>query len=113
MRNYANFSGRARRSEYWFFFLFYLLAYVVASIVDAVIGVPVVTLVVALGLLVPSLAVGVRRLHDIGKSGWFLLVGLIPLVGSIILIVWACTDGEVDNRYGPNPKHLGAGPAYA
>ncbi|MDO9454789.1 DUF805 domain-containing protein [Nocardioides sp.] len=112
VENYANFSGRARRSEYWYFFLFNFLVSIVAQVVDNVIGIPILTIVVGLGLLVPGLAVSVRRLHDIDKSGWFILIALIPLVGAIILLVWACTDSKPDNQYGPNPKRLGAGAGY-
>ena len=59
---------------------------------------------VSLALFLPSLAVGVRRLHDIDKSGWWILIGIIPIVGWILIIVWFCTDSKADNKYGPNPK---------
>ena len=93
VKQYVDFSGRARRKEYWYFTLFYLIF----GIVTCYIG--------FLALLLPSLAVGVRRLHDIGKSGWFLLLALIPIVGSIILIVWLCEDSQPGvNEWGVNPK---------
>lgn len=101
---YADFSGRARRSEYWYFALFNLILSIVATIVDQALPFPILSLVVALGLIVPSLAVAVRRLHDTDKSGWFLLLALIPFVGGIILLVFFCTDSKADNKYGPNPK---------
>jgi uncharacterized membrane protein YhaH (DUF805 family) len=106
---YADFTGRARRSEYWFWALalgiVYLVFVILASIADAfwVIG-----LLVDLALLVPTLAVGVRRLHDTDRSGWWLLIGLVPFVGSIVLLVFFVMEGTPgDNRYGPNPKGLG------
>ena len=102
---YAGFSGRARRSEYWWFTLFTMLASVVASIVDAVVGFPVGTIALLLAILLPSLAVSVRRLHDTGRSGWWLLIGLIPLVGFIILIVFYVQDSQPGtNAHGPSPK---------
>ena len=93
---YATFSGRANRSEYWYF---YLLSFIVGLI-------PFIGYVAGLALIIPSLAVAVRRLHDIGKSGWNLLLCLIPLVGAIILIIWYCQPSqEGDNEYGPNPNY--------
>lgn len=110
LSNYANFSGRSRRSEYWFFALFFFLVLVVAVIIDSVLGTyPLVYAVAALALFLPNLGVAVRRLHDTGKSGWFVLIGFIPLVGFILLIVWYCQDSAPDNQYGPNPKGQGVG----
>jgi uncharacterized membrane protein YhaH (DUF805 family) len=106
LTKYATFSGRARRSEYWWFYLAYVIVSIVASIIDGLLGVTVLTIIVSLGLLIPTLAVSVRRLHDIGKSGWWLLIGLIPLVGAIILIVFACQDSQPGtNQWGPSPKY--------
>ena len=108
---YAGFTGRARRSEYWFFVLFTFLVYLAASVVDAVLGIPLFTLVVGLGLLVPTLAVSVRRLHDTGRSGWWMLLSLVPF-GGIVLIVFDCLDSEPGpNRFGPSPKQPVGGPA--
>lgn len=114
--NYANFEGRARRREYWMFILAYFIIYFAVAIVAAILSSISGTLgsivygllsLGALAVLVPSLAVGVRRLHDIGKSGWFLLVGLIPLVGAIWLIILLATDGTPgENQYGKNPKEI-------
>lgn len=107
LSNYASFSGRASRSEYWYFVLFsILLNFVVSFVVGMVSDMAgiLANLLIAFGLLLPSLAVGVRRLHDIGRSGWWLLIGLVPLVGPILLLVWACTRGEPQpNRFGANP----------
>jgi len=103
-KNYVNFDGRALRSEYWFWFLFVVLAQVVLAIVDAVMGMGlnVLTIVFGLASLLPGIAVSIRRLHDIDKSGWFLLLSFIPIVGAIIVLVWMCqasTPGP--NRFGP------------
>ena len=112
-QNYANFSGRARRSEYWYFTLFiFLVSAVLSGLNAAVFGTDaqmtiftVIQSLFALATLIPSIAVTVRRLHDIGKSGWFYFLILIPVVGSIILLVWECKDSEPGtNVYGPNPK---------
>ncbi|HET8692319.1 MAG TPA: DUF805 domain-containing protein [Steroidobacteraceae bacterium] len=119
LKKYAVFTGRSRRSEYWYFVLFYFLICIVLAIVDtmtgtmsAQYGMGVLGSLFALAMVIPSIAVGVRRLHDIGKSGWWLLVGFIPLVGLIVLIVWACRDSQPGtNAYGPNPKESGAAPA--
>src|SRR5271170_3738760 len=95
-RNYANFDGRASRSEYWYFHLFAFLATMTAILTSFFI------FVFLLGLLLPSLTVNVRRLHDIDKSGWFIFIPCIPLIGPIILLVWHCERGTYgDNRFGP------------
>ena len=106
LTNYVNFSGRARRSEYWYFSLFAFLVYVAAIVIDSVLGTyPIVYLLAVAGLLLPGLAVGVRRLHDTNRTGWFILLGLIPIVGPIILIVFFVSEGTPgDNQYGPSPK---------
>ncbi len=91
---YATFEGRASRSEYWWFCLFALLGSLATGMVSEVLSG-----LFSLAILLPSLAVGARRLHDIDKSGWFLLVGLVPLVGWIILIVWAVQESKEPNRY--------------
>jgi uncharacterized membrane protein YhaH (DUF805 family) len=99
--NYVNFTGRACRSEYWYWVLFVTIVSIVTVVIDSVIGASVTSTIWDLATFLPSLAVGVRRLHDTDRSGWWLLLGLIPLVGIIILIVWFCgkgTDGP--NRFG-------------
>ena len=101
MQKYANFSGRAIRSEYWWFILAYIIAYLVLAIVDYVLGAQLLTAILSLGLLIPSIAVGVRRLHDLDKSGWWLLLGFVPIVG-LILIYWFAQPGTPGaNRFGP------------
>lgn len=104
LSQYANFNGRARRSEYWFWTLSVFLVSLVAAVIDQIIGGMILQIIVALATLVPSLAVGARRLHDTGKSGWLQLIALIPLIGVIVLIVFFATDSKPDNQYGPNPK---------
>ncbi|KVE09174.1 MULTISPECIES: DUF805 domain-containing protein [Burkholderia] len=112
LNKYATFEGRARRAEYWYF----ALLSCVLSIVGQIIGAAgrdggLITLLllgaislVSLALIVPGIAVSVRRLHDTGRSGWFLLLALIPIVGSILLLVWMCSRGtEGPNRFGADP----------
>lgn len=97
--HYADFSGRSRRSEYWFAFLSVgIISAVLTTILGSLAG------IWGLITLIPNLALCVRRLHDIGKSGWWYLVSFIPLVGGILLLVWCCTDSTEDNQWGPNPK---------
>ena len=108
---YATFSGRARRSEYWWWYLFVVI---VSAVIGGIAGATggsdgssigtILSAVVGLGFLLPNLAVGARRLHDTGRSGWWLLIGLIPLIGAIVLLVFFVMDSEPDNEYGPNPK---------
>lgn len=107
---YCNFEGRARRSEYWWFYLFYVIVLTIASYIGTAFGglqgARIAQSIVCLPLILPSLGAGARRLHDIGKSGWWLLIGLIPIVGAIILIVWGCQDSDPqENEYGPSPKY--------
>jgi uncharacterized membrane protein YhaH (DUF805 family) len=113
LRNYANFNGRARRKEYWMFVLFNFIFIVIAAVIDNLLGLTFaeeipygpVYMLYALFTLLPSLAVGVRRLHDVGKSGWWILIGVIPIIGAIWLLVLLVTDGQAgDNEYGPDPK---------
>mgnify|MGYP001058183099 FL=1 len=108
LKKYAQFSGRSRRAEYWQYALFIGIVYVVLAVLAAASKSSVVFGLLAvfyLGILVPSLAVGVRRLHDTGKSGWWLLFGIVPIVGEITLLVFTCLDSQPGpNQYGPNPK---------
>lgn len=102
--NYVNFSGRSSRSEYWFWVLFVLIADVVAIAIDAAIGKQIVSSLFGLAVLLPGLAVTVRRLHDLDRTGWWIFLGLIPLVGAIILIIWFCSKGTDGlNRFGADP----------
>ena len=92
--NYVNFQGRARRSEYWFWFLFTFLLSIVASIIDGIFGIYLVAGLALLATILPSIAVGVRRLHDTGRSGFWLFIALIPLVGAIVLIIFYVSDSQ-------------------
>jgi len=114
LKKYAEFNGRARRKEYWMFALFNIIFLIVAMIIDNVAGTTIGGLpyglfyfVYVLAVFIPGLAVSVRRLHDVGKSGWFYLIILIPIVGAIWLLVLFCTDGVIgQNEYGTNPKEI-------
>ena len=100
-RQYVGFSGRASRSEFWYFELFAVVLSIAGSIIDPT---GVVGGLISLALLLPSLAVTARRLHDTNRSGWWILIAFIPLVGIIVLIVWWATRGGPDaNRFGPPP----------
>ncbi len=110
LKKYAVFDGRAGRPEFWFFMLFNIIASIILGVIDGVLGLSVsgagiLGLVYSLGVLVPSLAVGARRLHDTGRSGWWQLIGLIPLLGLIVLIVFFVMESNPgDNKYGSNPN---------
>ncbi len=110
-KNYANFQGRARRKAYWMFVLFNLIALVILSLIEGAIGLSgengygILTGLYTLAIILPLIALAVRRLHDTGRSGWWLLIGLVPLIGPIVLIVFYVTDSQPGtNQYGPNPK---------
>ena len=108
LRNYVNFSGRARRKEFWYFFLVQLGLTIVAMIVDAIIfssETGLFYIIVAFGLFLPGLAVTVRRLHDTGRSGWWFLISFVPLIGGIILLVFMASDTKHEtNQWGPPAK---------
>ncbi|WP_272970813.1 DUF805 domain-containing protein [Comamonas terrigena] len=112
LKKYSTFSGRAQRAEYWYFVLFYLLIILCASVVDGVTGLYQADIGAGLfgslafwGLLIPCIAVGVRRLHDTGRSGWWMLLWVVPLVGTIAWLVFTLQDSTPGaNEYGPNPK---------
>ena len=105
-QNYCNFSGRSSRSEYWWFWLFeILLSFILTCIFGGGTAGTIVSGVFGLAILLPSLGVAVRRMHDIGRSGWWILINLIPFVGLVIWIVWCCKDSEMHpNQYGPVPN---------
>ena len=112
LQKYAVFSGRSRRKEFWMFVLFTFVVEIVLAIIDAIIGTYNTALGIGLlsglfylAILVPSIALNTRRLHDIGKSGWFQLLFIIPIVGFILWIIWMVRDGDDGvNKYGPSPK---------
>jgi len=109
-RNYVGFSGRASRSEFWYWILFTVLVSIAATIIDLVVlssDTSVLSTIWSLATFLPSLAIGVRRLHDTDRSGWWWLIAFIPLIGIIVLIVFWCFEGtRGSNRFGPDP--LGA-----
>lgn len=115
LKKYADFSGRAQRSEYWYFLLFYILITLVLAVVDPLLGsfhgnsgYGLFSSLFTLAMLIPSIAVGVRRLHDIDRSGWWMLMALLPLIGSIVLFVFFVQDSQAgENRFGANPKVAG------
>jgi uncharacterized membrane protein YhaH (DUF805 family) len=112
LKKYAVFSGRARRMEFWYFVLFNLVVYIVLSLIDALLGtynivsgVGLLSGIYSLAVLIPTLSLWVRRLHDIDRTGWWILINLIPLIGTIVLLVFALMPGTPgSNRYGPDPK---------
>jgi uncharacterized membrane protein YhaH (DUF805 family) len=106
LSRYSDFEGRSRRSEYWYFSLFYVVSMVLVSSFFGRFGIFLMMFVCVLGFI-PSLAVTIRRLHDIGKSGWYYLITFIPLIGTILVLVWMCTDSESGgNEWGSNPKEV-------
>lgn len=124
LKRYAEFTGRSRRKEFWTWYLFVLIMYFVLMYLDAALGLGGtatgyaqggsvgfnmtggwLTILFMLAVLVPNIAVAVRRMHDIGKSGWMVLIGIIPLIGWIIVLFFYAQPGEPGpNRYGPDPK---------
>ena len=106
LKKYAVFSGRARRKEYLMFFLFNVIILFVLGFVEGFAGSPgIVSTLYSLGILIPGIAVSVRRLHDTNRSGWWLLIGLVPLIGAIVLLVFMLQDSKPDeNQYESNPK---------
>ena len=106
LKKYVVFRGRARRKEYWYFVLFnFIIAFVLGLIDNLFWTYTVLGSLYSLAVLLPSLGVSIRRLHDTGRSGWWLLIGLIPLIGTIILLIYMVSDSqEGTNQYGPSPK---------
>lgn len=112
LTQYADFNGRARRKEYWMFVLFNTIFTIIAIIADSILGLTIEDIgygplygIYALAMIIPGLAIIVRRLHDTGKSGWMLFISLIPIVGAIWLFVLLVTEGDAgENEYGPDPK---------
>ncbi|MBR1692373.1 MAG: DUF805 domain-containing protein [Lachnospiraceae bacterium] len=109
LKNYVGFSGRARRREYWMFVLANAIITMILGFIVRATHITAISTIYSLAILLPSLAVAVRRLHDMGKSGWWYLICLVPVAGIFILIYFLCQDSqEGTNEYGPNPKELGA-----
>lgn len=115
LKKYAVFNGRARRKEYWMFVLFNLIIAFALGLIEGFAGIApeidqsILANLYTLVVLIPSIAVSVRRLHDTGRSGWWLLIGLVPLIGAIVLLVFMVQDSKLgQNQYGPNPKEITA-----
>lgn len=112
LKKYTEFSGRSRRKEYWYFTLFNIIVSCLFIVLDFILGTfnseagyGVLNTIYSLSVLLPAIGVSIRRLHDIGRSGWFLLIGLIPLIGAIVLLIFFVKDSQTgENPYGPNPK---------
>ena len=112
LKKYAVFDGRARRKEYWMFILVNIIITAVLALIDSLIGTVIrqagfglLQGLYSLAVLIPTLAVTVRRLHDTGRTGWWILIGLIPVIGGIVLLIFMLLDSEPgENQYGPNPK---------
>jgi uncharacterized membrane protein YhaH (DUF805 family) len=113
LKNYAVFTGRSSRSDFWLYALFVVISAFIASTIDAQVfgvegGLGPLSIIFSLGTFLPSLAVAIRRLHDTDRSGWWYLILLVPLVGAVVLLVFFCTDSTSGpNRFGPNPKPFG------
>jgi uncharacterized membrane protein YhaH (DUF805 family) len=113
--HYTKFDGRAGRPAFWWWFLFGILVSIGANIIDAILGTwGVVSGLAALALLLPNLSVAIRRLHDTDHSGWWVLIGLIPIIGWIVLLIFYLREGDAgENRYGPPPVEGVAAPSPA
>lgn len=106
LEKYFCFTGRANRAEFWYSFLFNFLVSFILGLFGTKVG-PILTTIWSLAVLLPTLGVAVRRLHDINKTGWLVLLSLIPLVGIIILIIWWCREGDpAENQYGPVAEEI-------
>jgi uncharacterized membrane protein YhaH (DUF805 family) len=122
LKRYADFSGRSRRKEYWMFLLGVFIAAILLSIVEGILGLSgmvggvygPLTTILLLGVIVPSIAVQVRRFHDQDKSGWFVLLALIPFLGGLAVLVFMCLEGtRGPNRFGPDPKDPATAEAFS
>jgi uncharacterized membrane protein YhaH (DUF805 family) len=108
---FTTWQGRAGRAEYWWWTLFGFIIYIVGIIIDVAVKSPIPIIILVLVLLLPSLAVLVRRLHDTGRSGWWYWIGLVPLVGGIVLLVFVCSASQGPNSYGSGPEGPANSPA--
>ncbi len=112
LKKYAEFNGRARRKEYWMFILFNIIIALVLGAVSGMLDAQILVMLYSLAIIVPSLAVAVRRLHDTGRSGAWIFISLVPVVGGLIFLYFMVIDGQPgDNQYGANPKGVSAAPA--
>ncbi|MBO5136627.1 MAG: DUF805 domain-containing protein [Clostridia bacterium] len=105
IKNYFNFSGRARRKEYWMFSIISAVITLLLSIIDSLIGIQLLTSLYSLFVLIPNLSVSFRRIHDINKSAWWFLISFIPVIGAIVLLIFSFLPGTIGaNKYGDDPK---------
>lgn len=115
LKKYAVFGGRAQRAEYWFFFLFNIIISIVLTVLDGMLGtmnaeagLGLLSGLYTLAVLIPGIAVTIRRLHDTGRSGWWILIAFVPFIGALVLLVFMILDSQPgSNEYGPNPKGVG------
>ncbi len=116
LKKYSIFTGRSRRKEYWFFALFNFIISIILGVIDGVLGfatggtsIGILSGIYGLAIIIPGLAVTIRRLHDIGRSGWWIFINLIPLIGLLIFLYFMVKDSDAgSNEYGPNPKEVAA-----
>lgn len=107
LKKYTVFDGRARRKEFWMFALFNFIITLIIAFIESFLDTQIISIIYTLAILLPSIAISVRRLHDIGKSGYWYFIGFIPIIGSIWLLVLMCKDSQAgENIYGPNPKEI-------
>lgn len=107
LKKYTVFDGRARRKEFWMFALFNFIITFIIAFIESFLDTQIISIIYTLAILLPSIAVSVRRLHDIGKSGYWYFIGFIPIIGSIWILVLMCKDSQTgENIYGPNPKEI-------
>lgn len=104
LKQYADFKGRTARKAYWMFILFYFIFNLVAILIDNILATEIFSIILSLALFVPSISIAARRLHDTGRSGWWQLISLFPIIGLIVLIVFLASKGEGDNEYGDKPE---------
>lgn len=102
-KKYADFTGRASVKEYWMFILFYIIFFVILLVIDSLIGTAILSLIFSVVLILPSISITARRLHDTSRSGWWQLISLIPLLGAIVLIVFLVQGSHDQNKYGAAP----------
>lgn len=103
-KKYGTFTGRETRQAYWMYILIYIFMYIALTVVDITVGTVVLGTIFSLVMFVPSISICARRLHDTNRTGWWQLIGLIPLIGTIVLLVFLVQDSGPDNDHGPNPK---------
>lgn len=103
-KQYATFTGRATRTQYWMFVLIYLIIAIVLGVIDGLLGIGVLGPIFGLVMLIPSISITARRLHDTGRTGWWQLIYFVPLIGLIVMIIFLVQDSDANNEYGANPK---------